>query len=74
MVNIQITEDDYRGNEPDESIGIVVNKDARIATNVSLMITPVVLSEARRRNVFPMNVVPPDDNSGRSTVEAGEGT
>ena len=73
-VNIQLTEDDYRGNEPDESIGITVNKDARIATNVSLTITPVMLSVANMSNVFPMNVLPPDDNGGRSPVEAGERT
>ena len=71
-MNIQLTEDDYRGIEPDESIRIVVSKDSRIATNVSLSVTPVVLSEARRLNMFPMNVVLPDDNQGRSPVEASE--
>ena len=73
-MNIQLTEDEYRGNEPDESIRIVVNKNARIATNVSLTITPVMLSVANRHNMYPMNVVPPDDNGGRSPVEAGERT
>ena len=73
-MNIQLTEDDYRGTEEEGNIGIVVSKDARIATNVSLTVTPVVLSEARRLNVFPMNVVPPDDNRGRSPVEASEKT
>ena len=71
-VNIQLTEDDYRGTEAEGSIGIVVSKDARIASNVSLMVSPVVLSEARRLDRFPMNVVPPDDNEGRSPVDAGE--
>lgn len=71
-VNIQLTEDDYRGNEPDENIGIVVSKDARIASSVSLTVSPVTLSEARRLNSFPMNVELPDNNSGRSPVEASE--
>ena len=73
-VNIQLREDEYRGNEPDESIVIVVNKDARIATSVNLTITPVMLSVANSSNLFPMNVVLPDDNGGRSPVEAGERT
>ena len=71
-MNIQLTEDDYRGTEEEGSIGIVVSKDARIASNVSLTVTPVVLSEARRLDVFPMNVIPFDDNEGRSPVEAGK--
>ena len=71
-MNIQLTEDDYRGTEEEGSIGIVVSKDVRIASNVSLTVTPVVLSEARRLNMFPMNVVPFDDNEGHSPVEAGE--
>ena len=73
-INIQLTEDNYHGTELGGSIEIVVSKDARIATSVSLTITPVVVLEARRLNVFPMNVVPPDDNDGRSPVEAGERT
>ena len=72
VVNIQLTEDDYRGNEPDGSIGIVVSKDACIATNVNLTIAPVVLSEARRLDLFPTKVMAPDNNGGRSPVEAGE--
>ena len=71
-VNIQLTEDDYRGTEAEGSIGIVVSKDARIASNVSLTVSPVVLSEARRLDRFPMNVLPPDDNEGRSPVDASE--
>ena len=71
-MNIQLTEDDYRGTEAEGSIGIVVSKDARIASDVSLTVSPVVLSEARRLNMFPMNVLPPDDNEGRSPVDAGE--
>ena len=73
-INIQLTEDDYRGTESDGSIEIVVSKDARIATSVSLTITPVVVLEARRLNMFPVNVVPPDDNDGCSPVEADERT
>ena len=72
-VNIQLTEDDYRGTEAEGSVGIVVSKDARIASDVSLMVSPVVLSEARRLDRFPMNVLPPGNNSGRSPVDAGEG-
>ena len=71
-VNIQLTEDDYRGTEEEGSIGIVVSKNTRIASNVSLTVIPVVLSEARRLDMFPMNVVPFDDNEGHSPVEAGE--
>ena len=71
-MNIQLTEDDYRGIEPEESIRIIISKDARIETNVSVTVTPVVLSEARRLNMFLMNVVPPDDNQGRSPVKASE--
>ena len=72
VVNIQLTEDDYRGNEREENIRIVVSKDARIATSASLTVSPVVLSEATSLNMFPMNAVPPDDNDGRSPVEASE--
>ena len=73
-MNIQLTEDDYRGTEEEGSIGIVVSKDARIASDVSLTVAPVVLSEATRLDVFPMNVLPPDDNGGRSPVDASEKT
>ena len=73
-VNIQLTEVDYRGTEEEGNSGILVSKDARITSNVSLTVTPLVLSEARRLNVFPMNVFPPDDNGGRSPVDAGEKT
>lgn len=72
MISILLTDDDYRGTEEEGSVGIVVTKDTRIATNVSLTVTPVVLSEARRLNMFPINVLPPDDNEGRSPVDAGE--
>ena len=71
-VSIQLTEDDYRGTEEEGSIEIVVSKDAHIASNVSLTVTPVVLLEARRLNMFPTNVMPFDDNEGRSPVEAGK--
>ena len=71
-VNIQLSEDDYRGTEPEENIRITVSKDARIATSVSLTVSPVVLSEARRHNIVPMNLA--DDNQGHSPVEAGERT
>ena len=73
-VNIQLAENDFRGTEPEESITITVNKNVRIATDVNLTITPVVASEARRLNVFPMEISPPDDNGGRSPVEASERT
>ena len=71
-VNIQLTKDDYHGTEEEGSIEIVVSKDAHIASNVSLTVTPVVLLEARRLNMFPTNVMPFDDNEGRSPVEAGK--
>jgi hypothetical protein len=73
-VNIQMTEDDYRGTELEGNIGIVISKDARIATSVSLTVTPVVFSEARRLNMFPMDVMPPGNNGGRSPVDAGKKT
>jgi hypothetical protein len=71
-VNVQLTNDDYRGTEEEGSIEIVIIKDTRIATNVRLTVTPVAFSEARRLNMFPMNVEIPDDNGGHSPVEAGE--
>ena len=71
-MNILLTNDDYRGTEEEGSVRIVVTKDTRIATNVSLTVNPVVLSEARRLNMFPMNVVIPDNNEGRSPIDAGE--
>ena len=73
-VNIQLTEDDYRSNEANMNIGIAVSKDARIATDMSLSVTPVVVSEARSLNLFPMNVDQPDNLQGRSPVDAGERT
>ena len=72
MISILLTNDEYRGTEEEGSVRIVVTKDTRIATDVSLTVTPVVLSEARRLNMFPMNVVIADDNEGRSPVNAGE--
>ena len=71
MVDIQLTEDDYRASEADSNIRVVVSKNVIIATDVSLMITPVTVSEARERNLFPAGVVPPDDLQGRSLVNAG---
>ena len=73
-VDIQLTEDDYRDNEANLNIGFIVSKDARIATDVSLSVTPVVVSEARRLNLFPVNVEQPDNLGGRSPVDAGEST
>lgn len=71
-IAIQLTEDDYRGTEEDGRVGIVVNKDVVIASNVSLTVSPVTISEARMLNRLPMNVDLPDDNGGRSPIEASK--
>ena len=72
MVDIQLTEDDYGVSEANNSIAVVVSKNVVIATSVSLMITPVTVSEARERNLFPTGAVPPDDLQGCSPVNAGQ--
>ena len=72
MVDIQLTEDDYRASEADNNIRVVVSKNVVIATDVSLMITPVIVSEARERGLFPAGAVSPDDLQGRSPVNAGQ--
>ena len=71
VVDIQLTEDDYRASEANNNIRVVVSKNVIIATDVSLMITPVTVSEARERGLFPTGAMPPDDLQGRSPVNAG---
>ena len=72
VVDIQLTEDNYQASEADNNIRIVVSKNVVIATDVSLMIAPVTVSEARERGLFPAGAVPPGDLQGRSPVNAGQ--
>ena len=72
VVTIKLTEDNYRASEANNSIRIVVSKNAVTATDVSLMITPVTVSEARERGLFPAGAMPPEDLQGHSPVIAGQ--
>ena len=66
-----MSEDDYRGNEGELSIGVDVTKSSRIATDLVLTISPIELSEARTRGLVPPGVDIPDNNGGRSPIIAG---
>ena len=71
VVKIQLTEDNYHASEANNIVRVVVSKNVIIATDVSLMITPVTVSEARERGFFPTGAMPPDDLQGRSPINAG---
>ena len=70
-VILQLTDDDYLANERDLSIGVDVTKNFRIATDLVLTVSPITLTEARELSLLPRGVEVPDDNMGRSPVEAG---
>ena len=71
VVEIQLTEDDYRANEEALSVSVSVTKTAPIARDLVLTVSPVTLAEARQLNSFPEGVETPDNNNGRSPVDAG---
>ena len=48
-VEIFFTEDDFRANEPDLRMPVVVTKNSRIATPIVLDVIPLTVSEARHR-------------------------
>ena len=71
-MEIQLTNDDYRGVEPDLGIDIVVLKSTTIATPLTLTISPVTLQEAMDRGQFPEGIELPDDQNGFSPIDASK--
>ena len=71
-MEIQLTEDDYRGGESDLNIGIEVMKSSTIATPLTLTISPVTLQEARDRGQFPEGIELPDNQNGFSPIDASK--
>lgn len=70
-LEIQLTEDDRRNGEEVEFIPIGVRKNFRIAVPITFTISPVTLQEARAMNLFPVGVDLPNNNGGRSPIDAG---
>ena len=69
-VQFSFTEDDFRTNEPDGFLPVLVSKSARIASRVELVVVPLTVQEARAASLpLPPNI--PDDNP-RSPPFAGK--
>ena len=65
-VEIFFTEDDFRANEPDLRMPVVVTKNSRIATPIVLDVIPLTVAEATDSiSGIPSNFLPeniPTDN------------
>ena len=72
VVDLRFSEDNYRADEPDENMNIIVVKSGQIATDLTLTVSPVTSSKARALNLFPQGVDLPNDNFGRSPIDAGK--
>ena len=71
VVEIKLTEVDYRANEEELSIEVAVAKNISIASDIILSVSPVVSKEARQLGLFPLGVESPNNNNGRSPIDAG---
>ena len=66
---LQFTNDDYRSSEPELSLPVKVTKSNRIATPVTVSVTPVTLRQHRTTGrPDPRGTL---DDSQRSPIEAG---
>ena len=59
VVEISFTEDDYRAQEPDLLIPVIVTKSSLIASDITLTVFPLTISEAENLGLDPPNV--PDE-------------
>ena len=61
-VEISFTEDDYRANEPDLTMPIVVTKNLRIASRLELDVVPLTVQQAESSTprLLPANIL--EDN------------
>ena len=71
VVDVGFSEAEYLANEQDENVDVTLVKNSRIATDLSLKVSPVTSSVARDLGRFPQGVDLPNDNGGRSPIDAG---
>ena len=71
VVDLGFSEAEYVANEQDETVEVTVVKNSRIATDLTLTVSPVTSSVARDLGQFPQGVNLPSDNDGRSPIDAG---
>ena len=64
-LDISFTEDDYRGSERSQSVLVTIQKNSRIASNVTLTVNPLMVDQAEGLQVE----IP--ENNPRSPNRAG---
>ena len=64
VVEIGFTEEDYRAQEPDLMMPVVVFKSGIIASDITLTVTPLTVAEAEAQGIQTPNVPPEFDASG----------
>ena len=48
-----------------------ITRNIPIARDIILSVSPMVSKEAKQLDLFPLGVELPDDNSGRTPIDAG---
>ena len=64
VVEISFTGDDYRAQEPDLLMPVIVTKTGLIASHITLIVSPLTILEAETIGLSPPNVPPEFDDSG----------
>ena len=64
VVEISFTEDDYRAQEPDLLMPVIVTKSSLIASNITLTVFPLTILEAENLGLSAPNVPDEFDDSG----------
>ena len=62
VVEISFTGDDYRAQEPDLLMPVIVTKSSLIASNITLTVSPLTILEAETIGLNPPNVPPEFDD------------
>ena len=64
VVVILFTEDDYRAEEAELFMPVIVTKTSIIASDITLIVTPLTIAEAEAQGIQPPNV-PPENPDGQ---------
>ena len=64
VVEISFTGDDYRAQEPDLLMPVIVTKTGLIASHITLTVSPLTIMQAETIGLSPPNVPPEFDDSG----------
>ena len=70
VVEIGFTEEDYRAQEPDLMMPVVLTKRGIIASDITLTVTPLTVAEAEAQGIQTPNVPPEFDASGLENSRA----